>query len=1086
MTLYQLILQTLRHFWKQNLVLALGVALSTAVITGALMVGDSVSYSLERIVSLRLGKISHTLTAGDRFFTDSLAVRLGKEIKQPATSLLLLEGMVSSGGGQARLPRVQVLGIKDDFAAVCGSGQGLQSIPPGEAFISQNLAAQLNLKKQDEFILRVKKLSLIPLNAPFVSDAALIQPASVRVAGILDEAAMGRFHLKNTQTAPYNVFLSQDYLNELMETRGKANHVLLAAGEELETEALEKAFSQVWNLADLNLNLRRNALQPSWEISSDRVFIEPGIQEALQQSPYQEEAILTYFVNGLSHQGRETPYSFVSSLPASALPSGEVIINQWLARDLGAAPGDTLRLDYYAIGPLRKLTERSSQFVVKAVVPLQDQWADTSLMPHLPGLSDAGNCRDWETGVPVDLEKIRTKDESYWQQYQGIPKAFVSYSDAEALWQSRFGASTLIRFHAPGAKRTEIEKLVKERVDPRQLGFQFHAVKENAQVAANNGVDFGQLFLALSFFLVIAGILLTVLLFVLNTEHRMSQIGTLSILGFTKREVKKLLLGEGLMAAIAGAALGIVLAVGYNQAIFAALNGIWADIVRTQTLVTVVKPFTLGMGFLVGVMVSFLAILLYLNRLLQQRLQSLQVATVKSGNRAFRIGKELLMYLAGGSALALVIWAYSQDAFTDASLFFSAASLLLISLSLWAHKLFQERSKRPQSFRMNVPTFVGRQLKRNPSRSFLVVVLFALGTFVIISTGVHRRDLFAEALEKSSGTGGFLFFAESTVPVLQNLNEASVRFDYGLEQPYKVVQMRAYQGDDASCLNLNQTSSPRILGLDPESLAGRFRFVSQTADLDTERPWLSLHQEPIARTIPAIADQTVIQWGLGLSVGDTLHYLTENGQTLHLKLIGGLANSIFQGNVLISEENYLRYFPTSSGSNVFLVEGQAEDKGPIQEELQEGLRDHGWMMQESALRLAEFNSVENTYLSIFLVLGGLGLLIGTLSLGLVLVRNMLSRRNELGMMRALGFSDSLIVSIFVLEHFYLLLLGVGIGLVSSLLASLPSWTSPQAEVSPGILFALTGLLFLLGLLWIVALTRQFLRKESIIAFLRSE
>ena len=213
MTIYQLILQSIRHFWKQDLLLALGVALTTAVITGALIVGDSVKYSLEKIVSLRLGNTTHTISAGDRYFTAPLAIRLERKINTPVTSLLLLEGMASSVGGQHRLPRVQVLGIRDDFSKAGGNGYQLESIAPGEAFISRNLAERLDLRPKDEFLLRVKKLSLIPLNTPFVSDAELIRPVSIRVAGVLDDDEMGRFHLKNIQTAPFNIFLSQDFLN---------------------------------------------------------------------------------------------------------------------------------------------------------------------------------------------------------------------------------------------------------------------------------------------------------------------------------------------------------------------------------------------------------------------------------------------------------------------------------------------------------------------------------------------------------------------------------------------------------------------------------------------------------------------------------------------------------------------------------------------------------------------------------------------------------------------------------------------------------------------------------------------------------
>ena len=50
------------------------------------------------------------------------------------------------------------------------------------------------------------------------------------------------------------------------------------------------------------------------------------------------------------------------------------------------------------------------------------QKADSQLAPVIPGLSDAGNCRDWKTGVPVDLKKIRAKDEDYWKAHTKAPR----------------------------------------------------------------------------------------------------------------------------------------------------------------------------------------------------------------------------------------------------------------------------------------------------------------------------------------------------------------------------------------------------------------------------------------------------------------------------------------------------------------------------------------------------------------------------------------------------------------------------------------------------------------------------------------
>ena len=1082
----KLILQTIQHYWRQSLNLALGVALSTAVITGALIVGDSMRYSLENIAALRLGEITHTISAGDRYFTDSLAARLESAINSPCAPLLRLEGSAASNGGQFRLPKVQILGIDEHFQGVSGGGKVLHTIAPGEAYISQNLAARLNLKEKDELLLRIKKLSVIPLNAPFVSDEESIQSVTVTVAGILSDEAMGRFQLQHIQSAPFNVFLSLNYLHKRMGTQGKANQVLISASEDLEKSTIESALSDAWNLSDINLETRYNPLQNAWEVTSERVFIDQAIQEDLQKEASDKNFFLTYFVNQISSENGETPYSFVSTLANRDLSPEEIIITDWLAEDLIVKTGDSISLDYFVIGPLRELEEKSAAFTVKATVPTTGKWADQRLMPQIPGLSDVGNCRDWETGVPVDLEKIRKKDEDYWDEYRGAPKAYISYTTAQSLWKNRFGLSTLIRFPTSVSSQLEVESLIKKYVNPLQLGFQVDAVQEDAQRAASSGVDFSQLFFGLSFFLVLASLLLTVLLFRLNTESRMAQIGTLSVLGFTRQQIRKMLLSESLLVAAAGAAVGLILAIGYNQGVFKALNTIWSPIVRTQSLVSQIRYSTLFLGFCISLFISFLTIYSTLHRLLKQQAHVLQSGTVRVKSEWRYKLKKGLAYLIGLIAIVLVLWTYSANDLQNPGLFFAAGGLLLLSLLLFVHSYFRKQTVLSADFQMTMPNLIRQNISRNPNRSFLVIALFAIGTFIIVSTGSNRKDVFSSAFEKESGTGGFLFFAESTIPVLPNLNNPEVRFEAGLEGDYPLVQMRTFQGDDASCLNLNRVSSPRIFGVPPKALSDRFQFITKTAELDEERPWLSLREKIGSNTIPAVADQTVIQWGLGLKVGDTLQYLDESGQQIGLKLIGGLANSIFQGSVLIDEQLFLEHFPSSSGSNIFLIEGAPEEAKIIQEELELSFRDHGWQMQLAAERLATFNSVENTYLSIFLILGGLGLIIGTIGLGIVLARNLLSRKKELGLMLALGFPKPLLSKIIAIEHFFLLLLGVGIGILSSTLASLPSWLNPNIDISPWPVFILIGLLFLTGMGWILTSIRLFLKKERMVMELKEE
>jgi len=313
-----------------------------------------------------------------------------------------------------------------------------------------------------------------------------------------------------------------------------------------------------------------------------------------------------------------------------------------------------------------------------------------------------------------------------------------------------------------------------------------------------------------------------------------------------------------------------------------------------------------------------------------------------------------------------------------------------------------------------------------------------------------------------------------------------VQYEYGLSEGYSFVQLRKADGDDASCLNLNKIVNPQVLGVVPRMLDGRFSFVTRTSYLDEAHPWLSLQQDLPGGLIPAIADETVIKWGLGLAVGDTLHYTNSNGEQMKLLLIGGLAPSIFQGNVLIAEKRFLEQFPESSGTHVFLVDGAIADTAMIQSELGRGMRDLGWDMELTALRLAEFNSVTNAYLSIFMVLGALGLLLGTFGLIVVLSRSILERRQEIALLKAVGYPRKEIRKLITREYFFLLSWGILSGFGSAIIATLPSILSSHSGTSFSTILIWLFILVINGWFWIRLLTSVSLRNPQIYEGLRNE
>jgi len=115
MNVSRFIRNNLTYYWKKNLLFAMGIAISAAVLTGALIVGDSVEYSLNRIVNNRLGEVTHVLKAGDRYFTVGLTHRVGEQLQVPVSSILLQEGIAVADGGQMRINQIQVLGVDRSF-----------------------------------------------------------------------------------------------------------------------------------------------------------------------------------------------------------------------------------------------------------------------------------------------------------------------------------------------------------------------------------------------------------------------------------------------------------------------------------------------------------------------------------------------------------------------------------------------------------------------------------------------------------------------------------------------------------------------------------------------------------------------------------------------------------------------------------------------------------------------------------------------------------------------------------------------------------------------------------------------------------
>ena len=170
----------------------------------------------------------------------------------------------------------------------------------------------------------------------------------------------------------------------------------------------------------------------------------------------------------------------------------------------------------------------------------------------------------------------------------------------------------------------------------------------------------------------------------------------------------------------------------------------------------------------------------------------------------------------------------------------------------------------------------------------------------------------------------------------------------------------------------------------------------------------------------------------------------------------------------------------------FLIDGEKENEQQIGDEMQSVFRDYGWEMESTAKRLVEFYSVTNTYLSIFLALGALGLILGTIGLAVILARTLLERRREISVLQAIGFNNKPIFKIITTEYLILLFTGVLIGFITAVVATLPAFLSTNSDASFSTVAIVTGLILINGFLWIFGLTWFSLQKKTLVTGLRVE
>ncbi|MDL2278009.1 ABC transporter permease [Parabacteroides sp. OttesenSCG-928-G07] len=995
MNFRSLIHKNITYFTRYYKLVATAVLITITVIVGSLVVGDSVRRTLANRVTERLGDTETILFSRNSYMADNLLET--PLLNSSARGILLVNGFISQNG---KLIPVFVYGVDD------------MSVSRGTARINPSLAKELTPSGLNDLVLRLPAAGLVPSGSLFVTEN---YTTSLRLSydGIVEVKDGGNISMKNEQILPFNIFVNRQELAEALDVEGKVNLIL-------DTKHLSAAdFSTVWNYASSGLTV--NQEEEFTEIISDRVFLQQEAIESIRKNNQAPNQLFSYLANAIEFKGTSIPYSFVTAMERykeDTLQKDEVILSDYSANRLNAKVGDVVDIAYFTSHDLKTLLTKSIQLRVKKIVPLAELVADKTLSANFPGLSDVERCTDWDSDLPIDMDLITGEDERYWDIYRSTPKAIIAYEAIADDWSNAYGNATAIRVTNSEPDLSELRA--------EMFGIQLLYPREAGLYAALNGVDFSSLFLALGFFIIVSAILLMLIPLSEMLYQRRKEIELLQALGYPRKRILKMLWMESAPVVLLSSVVGVLAGLLYTGLIMWLLGNVWEGATQTDGFSIYPNILTIAVGLVIGAGLSLWLLRRTIVRSLKEKQQKNQPKKITIQTRKFAVVLS--------TVLAVIIIVVNFFYLHSVILFILVGVLLIGMAALWGDYLIC-RNGMTSITQFRFPKLVWSSLYANKKQALLSFFALSIGVFIVFSVGLNRRG-FADSSQIRTGTGGYSIWAESTVPVYHNIMTEEGRSRLALSDlpaDTDILQALRYSADDASCLNLNKVSTPTVLGIDMTSFEKSDFQIEQSLypmDRTTFFTQMQVHSDSV---YPVFVDATVLTWGLIMNLGDTLYYEAGNGQTVALQMVGTLSNSIFQGNILMDRNLFKEIWPEITGSEVFLFKVDESERDAVKNLLSQALSEYGVTVSTTNDRLKQFNVVTDTYLTIFLTLGGLGLLLGIMSFIIVIRKNLAMRRKEIELYGMLGFTAHKIEQILYQENILVPLYAIATGVISALL-----------------------------------------------------
>jgi putative ABC transport system permease protein len=758
---------------------------------------------------------------------------------------------------------------------------------------------------------------------------------------------------------------------------------------------------------------------------------------------------------------------------AGSTPTGDqVVIGERLATTLGVHEGDPVELFAYG---------SSRDFRVRRVVP------DVGLVGYAPVRFNRFEGRPSTVFVPKGT--ISAMAGAAPATGDGAPAAAATAAEAPT-------AEVLVSNTGGVFDSAERSDAVAAELTARTNGMGALVSKAKADLleqARLQGASLTEVFRSIGYFSVVAGILLLINLFVMLSEERRSELGTLRALGFKRNHLVRTFAIEGATYSVAASVLGALAGIGVGWAVVKATAGIFSETGSDVALPLTIKPGSLVAGGALGLVIcmvtvwatstriSRLNIIRSIRDLPEPRLarQSIRgviagVAMIVVGALAFSggwSGDNAILVLAG-PALALFGLIFVVGRFLPRK---PVTAVLSLAALAWAILVFTLAPAKVGGAGIDVFVVQG-------------IILVAAGV-TIVAQADRVYAAIAKALSASGGglasrlglayplarkfrtalllgMYSIVIFTMAFISVLSGIfgnqapqftGEVRAGFDLFVDSsqgnPVTVDQLTGRPGV-AVVAPLTRGAAQVRTARNPEGVTAPVTGFDRSL-VDQGQPKLETRAPAYAddaaafRAVLADPGLIIVNQGFGmrsqgggppeanLAPGDKVTLVNPATSAGREMKVAGIMSADFVMNSGLVANGVLDELlgPRKVVNRHYVKVSPGADADAVAAGITGALIEHGADARSFRSIVNEQLDQQNGFFGLLRAYLGLGLLIGIAGLGVVMVRAVRERRREIGMLRAIGFPAGLVRRAFVLEAAFITLqgiaLGVGLGMLTA-------------------------------------------------------